>query len=1410
MVISSSKAVMQWFFRRDGTAFRRISILALLSSLAGLGLALEKASFGALTLLASKQSARAEGPQQARIEDLFAKLPMRFEANRGQTAGEVRFLARGTGYALFLTDDEAVLELQRAEGRGQKAVASSSPTLLRMRLLGSNPHKAPTGIDELPGKSNYIIGDDPGKWHTNVPAYARARYASVYSGVDLAYYGNQGRLEYDFVVAPGADPSTITLELRDGLGAREGVPLRIDRDGDLLVATSGGEVRFRKPLVYQEGSTVHDRQLPAKRLTSDSGLRPAGDKLFLGGRYVLKGGGQVGFEVAAYDKRRPLVIDPVLLFSTHLGGSSSDSGRAIALDSLGNVYVTGSTTSTNFPVPNPGAFQTGCTLNAGNCAGDVFVTKVMADGSALGYSTYVGGTAGDFGLGIAVDSSGNAYVTGQTTSTDFPVWPKPGAFQTVCGDFTGSCGDGFVFKLKADGTQLLYSTYLGGNGSDEGEAIAIDPFGNAYVTGQTSSSNFPTMHPLSTALQGGVDAFVTQVNPAGTGLVYSTYLGGTGADFGFGIAVDSSRNAYVTGETRSTDFPTTVGALQTACGVDSSNRCEGDAFVTKLNFTGSTLSLVYSTYLGGSAEDFGDGIVVDASNNAYVTGGTNSPNFPVVNAFQSSFQGGVDDAFVAKLNPSGSALVFSTYLGGNDYDSAQSIALGASGVVYVTGSTSSGSFPTSNALLGGNALHAGNCSGGPCRDAFVAKFDSSGAGLIFSTYLGGSLEDNGNSIAVDSSGNAYVTGRTQSSDFPVMHPTPGSCLGTCGGAGNDDAFVAKIGSLTTPFASFSGASVSFGSQNIGTTSALQTVTVTNTGDASLTVASVVLGGTNPTDFTLASNSCVMASPIAPGGTCTVTAKFAPVAAGSLSATLTLTDNSAFGSAGGMQVINLTGNGVPVVMLSPNSLNFGNQLVGTTSVPQVVTLATTGTLTVSSVAITAGYAETNNCVGAVTASCSINVTFAPTAAGLQSGTLTITDNGSGSPQMIPLTGTGTGIDFSISASPFSPSPIVAGQTATSNLTITPLGGFSQVVMLTCTGAPAGSNCTVSPSSVTPSGSPATATVSVVTTAIGTRQGAYVLTLTGTGAAGLTHSTTAALNVSLVGPAVSLTPSSVLFGGQNVGVASAPPATVTLTNPGTIALNITSISFTGANPGDFSQSGSTCSAGTPVAASGSCTIGVVITPQGSGLRSASLSISDNAPGSPQTVPLSGNGKDFAISLAPGSPNSVTVSHGMSATYTLSLAPLGGFDEQISVNCTGAPARSTCTSSPPSITLNGTSAQTVTVTAATQAPSMTVPWPKLKGPSPFSDVPVTPWLLAILALLMLPSLATAGGRRAWPRAWLGYAGAALLVLTWAGCGGGGSGGGGGGGGNPGTAAGTYALTITATGGSQTHNLTVKLIVQ
>jgi uncharacterized protein (TIGR03437 family) len=708
-------------------------------SIAGLVCAFAIAIGG--TPVSSSVSGRPWDGLRQSIEESYLKLPLNFEPNLGQASPGIRFIARSPGYSIQVKPAEILLRFAASDRRTALKrpgdVTRNTHNIVRMQLVGGNESALVQGLLQLSGRSNYFTGNNPRKWLTNIAHYARVRCRGIYPGIDLIYYGNGRQLEFDLVVAPGAEFTKIELSFK---GAQRP---RIDSNGDLVLKTPGGRIRQHAPVVYQEVN---------------------GSRKYFAARYMLKPRGHIGFQVVGYNPRYALVIDPSLTYSTYLGGGLSDRGRSIAVDASGNAYVTGYTDSLDFPA------RSGLQDISGG-AEDAFVTKLNAAGTAIVYSSYLGGDRNDNGYAIAVDSSGGAYVTGVTQSTNFPTTSR--AFQT---EFGPGRSNAFITKLDPTGAVLIYSTYLGGSLAVTGDAIAVDSIGNAYVTGGTTRNNFPTTPGAVQPFPGGEnDAFVTKLDPTGTSLMFSTYLGGAAEDRGFGIAIDSFNNVYVAGTTASSDFPITLGAFQTD--LLSAGR---EVFVTKLDPTGSIF--FYSTYIGGSEDDEVYGLAVDSEGNAYITGSTASLDFPTtVGAFQPSYRGGFTNAFVTKLNDVGSALVYSTYLGGNVADTARSIVLDASNNAFVTGSTASINFPTTpdafqRTLAGG-------------IDAFVTELDSSGAGLLYSTYLGGINNDDAFGIAVDRAGAAYVSGETASLDFPI---TSGAFQTNFRGS-PFDAWIAKIG-----------------------------------------------------------------------------------------------------------------------------------------------------------------------------------------------------------------------------------------------------------------------------------------------------------------------------------------------------------------------------------------------------------------------------------------------------------------------------------------------------------------------------------------------------------------------------------------------------------------------------------------
>jgi hypothetical protein len=732
-----------------------------LNAMATLWLLLFSVSFSAVSVAAAPTK-----PDKESILRAYGKIPLYFIENKGQLDPKVKFYVKTSGQTLYFTDEGVVFDFHRNKKKDarngakgglkghQNRGVKTERLVFNLGFENAREGIMIKGLDRQDAVINCFLGNDRSKWKSDIPTYSGVVYKGIYKRIDLKVFGNGKGIEYEFIVNPGGNPGDILLTYNGIEG------LATSREGEMLIATAFGELKETRPYIYQE---IKGKRAVDGRFAIQS---PAGQS--------QTGKFSYGFQVASYNPSYPLIIDPTLSYSTYLGGSDSEEGYGIAVDGSGNAYVAGNTRSTDFPTQNP--YQ-------GTHAGDydVFITKLSPTGNALSYSTYLGGSGFDFARGIAVDGSGNAYVTGETRSTDFPTqnpyqgtyaggyfdvfitklspngntlsystylggsdseggygiavddagnayvtgntrstdFPTQNPYQGTNSSWSGY-GDAFITKLSPTGNALSYSTYLGGSDSEGGNGIAVDDAGNAYVTGTTSSTDFPTQNPYQGTLGGWWDAFITKLSPTGNALSYSTYLGGSGYEEGYGIAVDGSGNAYVAGETSSTNFPT-QNPYQGA------NAGDWDAFITKLSPTGNALS--YSTYLGGSGFDRGNGIAVNGSGNAYITGRTYSINFPSRNPYQGAHAGGERDAFITKLSPTGNALSYSTYFGGSGDDFARGIAVDGSGNAYVTGATSSTNFPIQNA-------YQGTYAGGE-RDAFVAKLSDT------MLTLAGPLSDTG-------------------------------------------------------------------------------------------------------------------------------------------------------------------------------------------------------------------------------------------------------------------------------------------------------------------------------------------------------------------------------------------------------------------------------------------------------------------------------------------------------------------------------------------------------------------------------------------------------------------------------------------------------------------------------------------
>jgi hypothetical protein len=1076
----------------------------------------------------------------ARPTSYYGAIPMAFEANQGQTAGQVKFLSRGKGYTAFLTANGMVLSLhpssvpqRAAASTGSTPPASAPNTTLQFKLVGAATNPSAEGEYPQPGKINYFIGNDRTKWRTNVTTYARVRYHNVYPGVDLVYYGNHRQLEYDFVAAPGADTSKIQFEI---VGA-DGVS--VDAEGNLVLNTANGDLHFQKPQVYQESN---------------------GTRAPVQGNYVVKDPTHIGFQLSATDPAKPTVIDPVLLYSTYLGGSGDDQAEGIAVDATGNVYVAGYTDSADFPLATLGSLAAGST--------HAFVAKLDPTGSTLIYADYLGGNSNDYGYALTLDGSNDVYVAGNTSSNNFPTI---NAYQST---YPGS-SNAFITKISADGSSLMYSTYFGGNGSDMPTSIVLDSSSDILLAGSTSSTNFPVTNAYQSsaaANQGGLlgtYGFLSKFNPAGSQLVYSTYFGGNtniaytcGASSCWpapsnaiaGLAVDNNGNAYVGGSTNTYNFPTTGGAYGTANNGPQNNLA---GFVSEFDPSGG---LTYSTYFDESSGTLTtiNAVAVDAFGDTYVAGSAASdgtfPNTMSDICNPSSSGVACQFAYVAEFGSGGTSLVYSTFLGANNSATPVAMSIDASNDVYVLAYGSNDAFQIVNGIENfsnqGEQFLPGN------NDLLLAEVDSNGGVELFATYFGGSGNDTPASMFLDATGNIYITGTTDSSDFPA---TQGSYQDSLNG--NTDAFIAKIGPASAAAITLAPYDLQFSGQPVGTSSTSQAVLLRDVGSAGASIESISASG----DFSQISDCD---GSVASAGTCKLVITFTPTAVGTRTGSISIAD-SAIGSP---HVINLSGTGVgPLATLSPLGVTFGTISVGTASAQQTVTLTDSGNanLSIGGISISGDFSESNNCGASLEAgaSCQIEVTFTPTATGTMNGALTVTDNAATSPQSISLSGTGL------------------------------IPGAAEIT---------------------------------------------------------------------------LAPAALTFSGQMLGSSSSSQI-VTLTNNGGSSASISGVTITG----DFKQ---TNNCGTLAANGGTCSIAVTFAPSTYGARTGALTIANNA-GGPQTVGITGTGVDFNLA---SSSNAQTIQSGSSASYSLTVTPVGGsFPNTVQLSCTGLPSGASCDFSPSSLT-------------------------------------------------------------------------------------------------------------------------------
>ena len=1194
----------------------------------------------------------------------YGNLPLLFVRNQGQTDPSVQFFSSGAGYNVSLASGDMVLLLKPSEVVNPDAfklpAATATPATQARSLATAPPSRAtlpaltaaaamsfnlvgakttPTVVGENPQvtKANYFIGNDRSKWLTNVPTYGQVRYKNVYPGIDLVYYGNQRQVEYDFDVSAGADPSKIQFAVQ---GADN---LSLDSDGNLVLKKGTGELHFQAPVVYQLS---------------------AGQRVKVPGSYAVSGSNHIGFTVNNYDSSKPLVIDPVLIYSTFLGGSGYDSPAGIAVDSNGNAYVVGQTSSPNFPLATLGNLTPG--LNY------IFVSKLDVSGTTLLWTDYVCGTSGqDWPVGIAVDPQGNAYITGVANSSDFPT---VNAFQ---GSLNGY-NDAFLSKLSTDGSQLVYSTYLGGSYWNQVSAVTVDSTGLATVAGTTASLDFPmanAFQPIASPNQNsyyGNYGFVTKFSADGSTLVFSTYLAGSLVDWNYcggcgpysqvtGVAVDATGNVYVAGETDTTDFPVSAGAYQSANPTTNFDGYE-TSFITSFTPSGT---LNYSTYFGGTTYSYISALTVDGSDAVYVTGSAPADgSFAVTNTSICDLSdASCGNAFVAKLNASGTAVIYSTFLGPNNSTQGNVIQVDPSGDAYVLAN-----FGNQNYVLT-NPIEIYNNTGGP----FIDEIDPTGSTELFSTYLGGSNGTWPAGMAVDASSSIYVTGNTGSNDFPVVQS---AFQGTY--AGNNDVFISKITQDNAPAFTVYPSLLQFSTRTVGTTSVTQTATILNMGTAALNITSKTLAG----DFGETDN-CNSSVPAA--GSCTLTIGFTPTTPGSRFGTITFGDNAA----GSPHFINLVGDGsAPLASITPTGLTFASAAVSITSAAQTITISNTGnaTLNISDIQISGDFAQTNNCPPALSfgSSCQFQITFTPAAGGALTGALTLTDDAPDSPQTISLSGSGFVTTATVSAATlsFGNQNVSAASTA-QVVTVTNTGGnVMNVSSVTTTGDfSQTNNC----SALTASGGTCSINVTFTPMASGARTGMLIIN---DNAQGNPHSVNLS-GVGIAGAAI-LSASNLTFTSLNVGSTSSAQA-LTITNTGNGPLSVTSVQVNG----DFSQTNN-CST---VAASSSCAVQLTFTPTASGSRTGILTITSSAIGGPQMVTLSGSGVNFSM---PASGGTSTIQAGGTATYQFSVASVGGsFSNPVTFSCQGLPAFSSCTVNPTSVT-PGANGANVTVTVTTDVAS------------------------------------------------------------------------------------------------------------
>lgn len=1171
-----------------------------------------------------------------RVMQTIAQLPLSFEEERADGKSGKRFVSRGPGYALEVSGEGARLthKFRRAADEGHpEAVTLGVPlqaaSNIRLSWLGANAEPQVAGGRKQRGQSNYLPSRDRRTWRQHVAHYGDVRITTLYPGVDLKFHGDGQKLEFDYLVAAGADASAVRM----GIGTPSLVNL--NAQGELEISDNGDELVLQAPVAYQD---IDGHRKPVKA------------------EYVMAGGHEVRFALGEYDKKHALVIDPVLSFAAQFGSSSNSSiASDVAVDSTGNIYLTGTTCDTDYPVTVGVLQPTGGSITNNQCYTGI-ITKLDPTASSLIYSTYIGSQNNiTSGIRILPVSGGGALVAGVTTAVDFPTTANAydqTAHGGTCqyGPFLTNkpCTDDFLLQLSADGSSLAFATYFGGSGFEVVSSMTVDGAGNIYIAGATNSSDFPTTSgTVDTTFGGGVcqnglfacaDGFVVKFSSDGSKLLESTYLGGNDDDFASGVALDTSGNIYVSGSTNSTNFPVTQGAYQTT---HSTGANQPDVFVAKL--TPDMKTLTYSTFIGGTGSDLGLAIKVDSTGAAYVTGSTGSADFPTtIGSFQTTYAGpattfcdaeidGSDldqpscgDIFVAKLNPSGSALVYSTYIGGSGADIAFNAALDSSNDFWLLADTASPDFPYT-----ADAYHASTS-----ENVALVELSPDGKTLVFATPL--SEGTTGQALAlgltINSANEIYVAG--QAIQFS---PTPG----TFTSGGNPDLFIAKfVPGTARPGIQLSATNVNFSNASVpeGSTSAPQSVTLTNNGTAPLNLAITVpvpLGGVPVpiSEFDNCGNS------VAAGAMCTINVVYQPTSTNNAGGTITITDNAP----GSPQSIQVTGNSgtIDAATFFPSTLTFNGQGPGTTSAMQTSGIDTpasqpgaleplpTGPPTISGPNAADFKIDTSNCT--VTAhGCSINVNFTPAASatGTRTASVSVPTNAPNSPQVLSLVGTVSAGPFGVfPATGVAVIPTMLGRTSENNFSVQNTGGAALVATGIAITGPNASDFAVTPAScnaaftLQPQGVCAFE-LAFTPSAHGTRTATLTLTDNETTPASVTVT---GYGQDTTGPALTLfvfpstNNNTAAFQGTVVGTTGLGSVSVAVQNTtGNASAQITSTAITG----DFALTNNQCTGA--IAAGNSCSLNVTFTPTQTGTRTAVLTITTNAPGGQVfTVNFTGTG-------------------------------------------------------------------------------------------------------------------------------------------------------------------------------------------